>query len=84
MGWNRVTVTKETPLTNGLSSKERYYFVHSFHARCDDDANILMTCEYGITFPSAVFGGNVYGTQFHPEKSHDYGLRLLKNFAEKV
>lgn len=84
MGWNRVTVAKETPLTVGLSQKERYYFVHSFHAKCDDEANILMTCEYGITFTCAVVGGNVYGTQFHPEKSHDYGLRLLKNFAEKV
>jgi imidazole glycerol-phosphate synthase subunit HisH len=84
MGWNRVTVAKETLLTGGLSSKERYYFVHSFHAKCDDNANILMTCEYGITFTCAVAGGNVYGTQFHPEKSHDYGLRLLKNFAEKV
>jgi len=84
MGWNRVTVAKETPLTNGLPLKERYYFVHSFYAKCDDDANILMTCDYGIMFTSAVVGGNVYGTQFHPEKSHDYGLRLLKNFAEKV
>jgi len=84
MGWNRVTVAKETPFTSGLPSKERYYFVHSYHAQCDDDANILMTCDYGEVFPAAVAGGNVYGTQFHPEKSHEYGLRLLKNFVEKI
>jgi glutamine amidotransferase len=82
MGWNRVAVKADTPLTTGLSDKERYYFVHSYHAVCDDPANTLMTSEYGYEFTAAVHSGSVYGVQFHPEKSHEFGMRVLKNFME--
>ena len=83
MGWDRTKVAAQTPLIAHLTERERYYFVHSYHAVCDDPANILMTCEYGYEFPAAVHQGAVYGVQFHPEKSHLYGMKLLKNFAEE-
>lgn len=83
MGWDRTNILAETPLTAGLEPRQRYYYVHSYHAVCEKDANVLMTCEYGAVFPSAVYAGNVYGVQFHPEKSHVYGMNLLKNFVER-
>ena len=83
MGWDRTYVRTQTPLTEGLEPRERYYYVHSYHAVCENPALVLMECEYGYRFPSAVYGGSVYGVQFHPEKSHLYGMKLLKNFAER-
>jgi glutamine amidotransferase len=81
MGWNQVAIEADTDLTKNLTEKERYYFVHSFHAQCDSDTNVLMSCNYGETFPAAVFSNNVFGVQFHPEKSHEFGMRLLRNFV---
>lgn len=78
MGWDRTYVRTQTPLTEGLEPRERYYYVHSYHPVCEDPALVLMECEYGYRFPSAVYGGSVYGVQFHPEKSHLYGMKLLK------
>lgn len=80
MGWERVKI-KESPLTTGLDDKQRYYFVHSYYAKCDDDATAIIKCDYGHEFAAGVRNGNVYGVQFHPEKSHKFGMRLLKNFA---
>lgn len=82
MGWDRVTILRETPLTRGLENRPRYYFVHSYYAVCEQAQNVLMTCEYGVPFAAAVARGNIYGTQFHPEKSHFFGMALLRNFAE--
>lgn len=81
MGWERVKL-KDCPLTIGLDDRQRYYFVHSYHAVCDDDNTAIITCNYGYEFAAAVRNQNVYGVQFHPEKSHRYGMRILKNFAE--
>lgn len=81
MGWDVVKFKKEHPILNGLNGRQRYYFVHSYHAVCDDDSDALMTCDYGYEFVAAVARENVIGVQFHPEKSHDFGLALLRNFV---
>lgn len=83
MGWDIVGFCQSSPLLDGIDGQQRYYFVHSYHAVCEYSENVLMTCEYGYSFPAAVMKRNVYGVQFHPEKSHDFGMRLLDNFAHK-
>ena len=84
MGWDVVTFKHDSPLTCGIDgSKQRYYFVHTYHALCDSEENVLMTCDYGYEFAAAVRNSNVYGVQFHPEKSHDFGMRLLENFVKR-
>lgn len=81
MGWERVTFISDCPLTEGLDEKQRYYFVHSYHAVCDDPGTMMIKCSYGYEFAAGVRNKNIYGTQFHPEKSHKYGMKLLDNFA---
>lgn len=83
MGWDIVSFKQQVPLIDGLIGTQRYYFVHSYHAVCDSDENVLMTCDYGYEFAASVVNKNVYGVQFHPEKSHDFGMALLRNFVEK-
>ena len=83
MGWDIVTFTQENKLLSEIDGRQRYYFVHSYHAKCDSKRNVLMRCEYAYEFAASVVNENVYGVQFHPEKSHDFGMRLLKNFVEK-
>lgn len=83
MGWDIVKFQQKNPLLEGLSGTQRYYFVHSFHAKCDSAENVLMTCDYGYEFAAAVVSGNIYGVQFHPEKSHDFGMALLTNFVQR-
>lgn len=85
MGWD-ITINniKDDPLVEGLAPMQRYYFVHSYHAVCDSEENVLMRCEYGYSFAAAVKRGNIYGVQFHPEKSHKFGMELLSNFARRV
>lgn len=83
MGWDIVNFKQKNPILDGLYGTQRYYFVHSFHAVCDDSIYQLMSCDYGYEFAAAVVKDNVIGVQFHPEKSHDFGMALLKNFAEK-
>jgi imidazole glycerol-phosphate synthase subunit HisH len=85
MGWDITTnIIKEDPLIEGLTPMQRYYFVHSFHAVCESEEHVLMRCEYGYSFAAAVKKGNIYGVQFHPEKSHKFGMELLSNFARRV
>ena len=84
MGWDYVKIVNENcPLVRGLGDNQRYYFVHSYFAKCDDEANVLMTCDYGHKFAAAVVKDNILGVQFHPEKSHQFGMRLLRNFLEE-
>jgi len=83
MGWNFVKVKQQSPIWEDLCEEEmRFYFVHSYHVVCHDDTNVLATTVYGYEFTSAVINGNIVGMQFHPEKSHKFGMKLLKNFAE--
>lgn len=82
MGWNLVQVAKEDPLVTGLPGESRFYFVHSYKVVCMNQADVLLNTTYGQTFHSAFRSGNIWGVQFHPEKSHKFGMRLLKNFAE--
>lgn len=82
MGWNEVTVATQTPLTTPLPEASRFYFVHSYYVQADDPADVMLRCHYGLTFDAALNHGNVYGAQFHPEKSHKFGMALLKGFAE--
>lgn len=83
MGWDIVEFQQRSPLLENIQGTQRYYFVHSYHAVCDSRENVLMTCDYGYEFAAAVCRENVYGVQFHPEKSHDFGMRLLENFVRR-
>lgn len=82
MGWNEVTVSKATALTAPLPPKPRFYFVHSFYVQADDPADVMLRCHYGQDFDAGLNRGNIFGAQFHPEKSHKFGMALLKGFAE--
>lgn len=82
MGWNAFVPVRESPLTKGLSDDARFYFVHSYYVQVDKSEDSMLKSTYGISFDAAVQRGNIYGAQFHPEKSHAFGKRLLKNFAE--
>lgn len=83
MGWDYVSLCQpEDLLVRELEAPARFYFVHSYHAVCQDPSDALMTCDYGYPFAAAVHRGRVWGTQFHPEKSHRFGMRLLSNFAK--
>ena len=83
MGWNVVRIRNGSPLTEGFDSLEdpRFYFVHSYFVQCDDEANAMFRTSHGVTFDSAIMKDNIYGAQFHPEKSHKFGMKLLENFA---
>lgn len=80
MGWNTVKVMKPNPLINNEDPDTRFYFVHSYYVKCHQPEDILLTTNYGIEFTSGLQHGNIWGVQFHPEKSHKFGMRLLTNF----
>lgn len=80
MGWNFIEVAKPTALLDHLPPEPRFYFVHSYHMVCDDPADVMCWTTYGYRFASGIQRQNIWGTQFHPEKSHAFGLALMKNF----
>lgn len=81
MGWNVVEPTRSSPLLAGMPAEPRFYFVHSFYVHVRDAADSLLRARHGLVFDAAVSHGNVHGAQFHPEKSHKFGMRFLANFA---
>jgi glutamine amidotransferase len=82
MGWNTTTLHKENLLFEEMHPDARFYFVHSYHIVCHDSTDILSTTHYGYDFVSSIQKNNIYGTQFHPEKSHKYGMKIFENFSE--
>lgn len=82
MGWNDVNPIINHPLFKGLEEDAIFYFLHSYYFKCNQPENIIATSDYGLSFTSAVNSDNVFGIQFHPEKSHQYGEKLLLNFAK--
>lgn len=81
MGWKELKWKSHTGISNMLTENNRFYFVHSYHVQCSDESDIAATAHYGHEFTAAVHAENIYGVQFHPEKSHRYGRQLLKNFV---
>ena len=84
MGWNTLNIVKPNPLFDGVAEDSYVYFVHSLYPKPADKSIICTKTEYGTTFASAVCSKNIFGTQFHPEKSGDVGLKILQNFAKTV
>lgn len=80
MGWNQVKHTTDHPLWEGIPDMTRFYFVHSYYVQCTDPDAVMATCEYGVECHVAAGRDNVFAVQFHPEKSQNAGLQLLKNF----
>ena len=81
MGWNTIHVTNKSPLFTNMPTKSRFYFVHSYHMICNNPEDVAAETYYGYNFISCVQKNNVFGVQFHPEKSHKFGMTILSNFA---
>ena len=83
MGWNIVNKSNESLLTDGFEGfiESRFYFVHSYFVKVEDEKNSILKTNYGVEFDSAIHKDNIYGAQFHPEKSHKFGMKLFENFA---
>lgn len=82
MGWNTINIQHQSSLIQGLDDEARFYFVHSYYVVCENPDDVLTTTDYGFDFVSAVQRENVMGVQFHPEKSHKFGMQVYKNFTE--
>jgi glutamine amidotransferase len=84
MGWNSIKIKSNHALLDGVPDGSRFYFVHSYHIDKEASQFTTATAHYGYDFPAIIHYDNIWGTQFHPEKSHQAGLQILKNFAEKI
>ena len=84
IGWNQIQPRRDHPLIEGIQPGSYTYFVHSYYPIVDDQAHVVATTEYGIEFASIVAKGNVWGIQFHPEKSQDIGLAMLRNYVHDI
>ena len=82
IGWNELHFQNDSPLFRGIDEGAYVYFVHSFCAVAEDESQVIARTDYGASVVAAVQSGNVFGTQFHPEKSGEIGLAMLKNFGE--
>lgn len=83
MGWNEVEILKESKIFTDMYPDPRFYFVHGYHLKCNQEADGLTSSEYGYPFISGLEKENIIGFQFHPEKSHKFGMKILKNFIEQ-
>jgi glutamine amidotransferase len=81
MGWNYIKVLNQNPLIE-MESKSRFYFVHSYYVKCKDESQSIATSDFGIDFTCMINKDNIYGAQFHPEKSLKFGMQVLENFAK--
>lgn len=84
VGWNNVHITNSSPLFVNLPTASHYYFDHSFHMICIDQKDVIAVCRYGMDLVAAIRHGNIFATQFHPEKSQVIGLKLMRNFLNYV
>lgn len=80
VGWNTVQVSRPNPLIPGDGEEQRFYFTHTYHAVCANEGDVIATTDYGYPFAAAYAHGNVFGVQFHPEKSHRFGMAVIRNF----
>jgi imidazole glycerol-phosphate synthase subunit HisH len=83
MGWDTVNPKRPTIMWDDMYSDARFYFAHSYHVVCHNQEDVTTTTHYGYEFASAITRGNIVGMQFHPEKSHKFGMKLFKNFSER-
>ena len=81
MGWNRVSKVRGSPICENLPDETRFYFLHSYCVHVQNREDSVLKTNYGVSFDSAIQRGNIFGAQFHPEKSHKFGMQFLKNFA---
>lgn len=84
MGWNQVNFTGESDFIKGIPDNSYFYFIHSYHPVLEDDSWEIGTADYGVKFPCVIGKENMMATQFHPEKSHMYGLKIIENFVSSV
>ena len=82
LGWNSISLEQNHRIFDGIDTEKGFYFLHTYYFKCNSSTNTLAKTNYGIEFSSAVINNNVFGMQFHPEKSHSNGVQLFKNFAE--
>ncbi|WP_036026434.1 imidazole glycerol phosphate synthase subunit HisH [Leptospira noguchii] len=84
VGWNSIKIRRDSVLLEGIQNLSRFYFTHSYAVQCEVETESIAETEYGYSFSSIVQKDNIYGTQFHPEKSHQIGLKLIENFIRKL